>query len=69
MVASAQRQSVPVLTQVRVTYSLHPLLLISLPAGSNVIVAGTAIFGASDPEQVIATLKSTVTTALAKHAN
>ncbi|KAF9462135.1 Ribulose-phosphate 3-epimerase [Collybia nuda] len=29
-------------------------------AGSNVIVAGTAIFGAEHPEQVIADLKSTV---------
>lgn len=29
-------------------------------AGSNVIVAGTAIFGAEDPENVITTLKSTV---------
>ena len=28
--------------------------------GSNVIVAGTAIFGAEDPENVITTLKSTV---------
>jgi ribulose-phosphate 3-epimerase len=31
--------------------------------GSNVIVAGTAIFGAGNPEQVIAGLKSTVNTA------
>jgi len=29
-------------------------------AGSNIIVAGTAIFGAEDPEKVIATLRSTV---------
>jgi len=29
-------------------------------AGSNVIVAGTAIFGAEDPETVITTFKSTV---------
>ena len=28
--------------------------------GSNVIVAGTAVFGAEDPEKVITTLKSTV---------
>ena len=35
-------------------------------AGSNVIVAGTAIFGAEDPEYVIATLKGAVTTALTK---
>ncbi|KAI0307905.1 Ribulose-phosphate 3-epimerase [Multifurca ochricompacta] len=35
-------------------------------AGSNVIVAGTAIFGADKPEEVIATLKSAVDTAQAK---
>jgi len=34
--------------------------------GSNVIVAGTAVFGASNPEQVIADLKAAVTTAQAK---
>lgn len=34
--------------------------------GSNVIVAGTAIFGADKPEEVIATLKSVVDTAQAK---
>ncbi|KAG6913391.1 hypothetical protein DXG01_007209 [Tephrocybe rancida] len=35
-------------------------------AGSNVIVAGTAIFNAANPEDVIATLKATVDTAQAK---
>ncbi|KAF8511696.1 Ribulose-phosphate 3-epimerase [Gautieria morchelliformis] len=35
-------------------------------AGSNVIVAGTAIFNAQDPEKVIATLKASVHTAQAK---
>ncbi|KAJ7169777.1 ribulose-5-phosphate 3-epimerase [Mycena filopes] len=35
-------------------------------AGSNVIVAGTAIFNAPNPENVIATLKATVDTAQAK---
>lgn len=35
-------------------------------SGSNVIVAGTAIFGADRPEEVIATLKSTVDAAQAK---
>ncbi|KAJ7038307.1 ribulose-5-phosphate 3-epimerase [Mycena alexandri] len=35
-------------------------------AGSNVIVAGTAIFNAPNPEDVIATLKATVNTAQAK---
>jgi len=35
-------------------------------AGSNVIVAGTAIFGANEPEQVIAILKSTVDEAQAR---
>ena len=34
--------------------------------GRNVIVAGTAIFGSDKPEEVIATLKSTVDTAQAK---
>lgn len=33
-------------------------------AGSNVIVAGTAIFAAQNPEQVIASLKETVNKAL-----
>ncbi|KAF8640565.1 hypothetical protein AX17_000227 [Amanita inopinata Kibby_2008] len=37
-------------------------------AGSNVIVAGTAIFGADNPDQVIATLKNAVDIALAKRA-
>ena len=37
-------------------------------AGSNVIVAGTAIFGAQDAEKVIALLKETVKTAQAKIA-
>ena len=35
-------------------------------SGSNVIVAGTAIFGANEPEQVIAILKSTVDEAQAR---
>ena len=34
--------------------------------GSNVIVAGTAIFGADDPEKVIATLKARVDAAQAR---
>ena len=33
--------------------------------GSNVIVAGTAIFGADKPDEVIASLKSAVDTAQA----
>ncbi|EIM92743.1 ribulose-phosphate 3-epimerase [Stereum hirsutum FP-91666 SS1] len=37
-------------------------------AGSNVIVAGTAIFGAAEPEKVISLLKSTVDTAQARIA-
>ncbi|KAJ3574081.1 hypothetical protein NP233_g1988 [Leucocoprinus birnbaumii] len=37
-------------------------------AGSNVIVAGTAIFSAQNPEEVISVLKSTVNTAQAKLA-
>jgi ribulose-phosphate 3-epimerase len=35
-------------------------------AGSNVIVAGTAIFNAEEPEAVIKQLKSAVDTAQAK---
>jgi len=38
-------------------------------AGSNVIVAGTAIFNASDPEGVIRQLKTTVNNAQAKIAS
>lgn len=34
--------------------------------GSNVIVAGTAIFGAPNPDEVIAGLKASVNTAQAK---
>ncbi len=37
-------------------------------SGSNVIVAGTAIFNAEEPEKVIAVLKSTVDKAQAKIA-
>lgn len=37
-------------------------------AGSNVIVAGTAIFNATEPEQVIALLKQSVDTAQARVA-
>ncbi|KAI5123769.1 hypothetical protein M0805_000358 [Coniferiporia weirii] len=37
-------------------------------AGSNVIVAGTAIFGADDPNDVIATLKTTINAAQDKFA-
>ncbi|KIJ21845.1 ribulose-phosphate 3-epimerase [Paxillus involutus ATCC 200175] len=37
-------------------------------AGSNVIVAGTAIFGAPNPEDVIAQLKATIATAQARLA-
>jgi len=38
-------------------------------AGSNVIVAGTAIFNAPNPEEVISMLKATVNTAQAKAAS
>ena len=37
--------------------------------GSNVIVAGTAIFGSDNPSAVIEQLKNTVNTAQAKFAN
>lgn len=35
-------------------------------SGSNVIVAGTAIFGSDKPEEVIATFKSAIDTAYVK---
>ncbi|KAI0320356.1 ribulose-phosphate 3-epimerase [Amylostereum chailletii] len=38
-------------------------------AGTNVIVAGTAIFGAEKPEEVIVSLKATVNTAQARLAS
>lgn len=38
--------------------------LLAAHIGSNVIVAGSAIFGASDPEGVIAVLKASVEKAL-----
>ena len=37
-------------------------------SGSNVIVAGTAIFGAQEPDKVIATLKDAVNAAFAKQS-
>jgi pentose-5-phosphate-3-epimerase len=42
---------------------------LTFPPGSNVIVAGTAIFNASDPEGVIHQLKTTVNNAQAKIAS
>lgn len=47
-------------------FTVYPELKLSL--GSNVIVAGTAIFNAPDPEQVITLLKATVNTAQAHAA-
>ena len=41
--------------------------MIRYHTGSNVIVAGTAIFGAEHPEEVIATLRAAVNMAQAKH--
>lgn len=47
---------------VRAPVTLAPFFARALLAltGSNVIVAGTAIFNAPEPEQVIATLKASV---------
>ena len=58
------RQSIPAHRQVSRYFSFSGGSLDRL-AGSNVIVAGTAIFGAENPEHVIATLKGAVNTALA----
>ena len=46
--------------------SFSPTCILTSHAGSNVIVAGTAIFGAPDPEGVITVLKATVNAAQAK---
>ena len=40
-----------------------------MESGSNVIVAGTAIFGADDPETIIKQLKETVNTAQARFSS
>jgi len=50
---------------------LSPVALAPTPtpfSGSNVIVAGTAIFAAQEPDKVIATLKAVVNAALAKRS-
>jgi hypothetical protein len=62
------RRSMPVLKQVRLSLDAHSARLTGKRphVGSNVIVAGTAIFGADRPDEVIATLKSVVDTAQAK---
>jgi len=39
---------------------------VAAEAGANVIVAGTAVFGAADPKEVIAKLKSVVEKNLAR---
>jgi hypothetical protein len=46
----------------------HCFFSLETIVGSNVIVAGTAIFNDPQPEKVIATLKETVETAQAKLA-
>jgi len=54
--------------QARLRHPLHRnfQLNFGLTLGSNVIVAGTAIFNAAEPEKVIAQLKATVDAAQAK---
>jgi hypothetical protein len=59
------------LVHMRVITSRHPHVsgILTDYTGSNVIVAGTAIFGSPNAEEVIALLKSTVDTAQAKIVN
>lgn len=68
MEASDPVRSASVLMQARTPDSTRIIVLIKFLIGSNVIVAGTAIFGAAEPEKVISMLKSTVDTAQAKLA-
>ena len=49
--------------------ALNPACSSARTTGSNVIVAGTAIFGADDPNGVIRTLKTTVNEAQARLAS
>lgn len=66
MAVLAQRQSVSALRLVRPWFVATTLGLISYCTGSNVIVAGSAIFGAPSPEDVIAQLKASVAAAQVK---
>lgn len=50
------------------TFNFYFTFLPATPTGSNVIVAGTAIFNDPQPDKVIALLKETVDTAQAKIA-
>jgi ribulose-phosphate 3-epimerase len=50
-------------------YSFYTWLRLNFLPGSNVIVAGTAIFNAEDPEGVIRKLKTAVDTAQATFAS
>lgn len=72
MVAWGQKRSMYAPMQVRSVCTAsccgHSELEILIHSGSNVIVAGTAIFGAPEPDKVIALLKATVETAQAKSA-
>ena len=66
---SARGRSGSAPTQVRFfSDTVHEAARCTPRAGSNVIVAGTAIFNAPEPEKVIALLKATVDSAQAKAA-
>lgn len=69
--ASVQKPLAHALTLVRAFLHIslpaaHAAVDFPRPAGSNVIVAGTAIFGAENPESVIQDLKDVVNTAQAR---
>lgn len=68
MVVLVPKLLVPVQKLVRVSVFRWKGSWFVVALGSNVIVAGTAIFGADDPSAVIEQLKNTVNAAQAKFA-